>query len=96
MNASLSAPVADYDTRIEIWNTVAGNSSHSKLDDMNIDYGGNLLISTMRFTDVIADEEYKDVERTIDTFTYLQAIKGGYEKETYADYGLELLDKSYS
>lgn len=85
LRKSLSAPVAEYDTRIEIWNTVAGNSSHSKLDDMNIDYGGNLLISTMRFTDVIAGEDYKDVERTIDTFTYLQAIKGGYEKETYED-----------
>ncbi|MGN0180723.1 MAG: alpha/beta hydrolase [Monoglobaceae bacterium] len=85
LRKSLSAPVADYDTRIEIWNTVAGNSSHSKLDDMNIDYDGNLLISTMRFTDVIACEDYKDVERTIDTFTYLQAIKGGYEKETYED-----------
>lgn len=85
LNASLSDPVADYDTRIEIWNTVAGNSSSSKLEDMNIDYGGNLLISTMHFTDVIADEDYKDVERTIDTFTYLQAIKGGYEKETYED-----------
>lgn len=85
LNASLSDPVADYDTRIEIWNTVTGNSSRSKLDDMNIDYGGNLLISTMRFTDVIADEEYRDVERTIDTFTYLQAIKGGYEKGTYED-----------
>lgn len=85
LNASLSAPVADYDARIEIWNTAAGNSSRSKLDDMNIDYGGNLLISTMRFTDVIAGEGYKDVERTIDTFTYLQAIKGGYEKETYED-----------
>lgn len=85
LNASLSAPVADYDTRIEIWNTVAGNSSRSKLDNMNIDYGGNLLISTMRFTDVIADKDYQNAERTIDTFTYLQAIKGGYEKETYED-----------
>lgn len=85
LRKSLSAPVADYDTRIEIWNTVAGNSSHSKLDNMNIDYDGNLLISTMRFADVIAGEDYKDVERTIDTFTYLQAIKGGYEKETYED-----------
>ena len=85
LNASLSNPLADYDKRIEIWNTVAGNSSHSKLDDMNIDYDGNLLISTMRFTDVIAGEDYKDVERVIDTFTYLQAIKGGYEKETYED-----------
>lgn len=85
LHKSLSASVADYDARIEIWNTVAGNSSHSKLDDMNIDYGGNLLISTMRFTDVIAGEDYKDVERAIDTFTYLQAIKGGYEKETYED-----------
>lgn len=85
LNASLSDSVADYDTRIEILNAVAGNSSHSKLDDMNIDYGGNLLISTMRFTDVIAGGDYKDVERTIDTFTYLQAIKGGYEKETYED-----------
>lgn len=35
LRKSLSAPVADYDTRIEIWNTVAGNSSHSKLDNMN-------------------------------------------------------------
>ena len=85
LRKSLSAPVADYDTRIEIWNTVAGNSSHSKLDDMNIDYDGNLLISTIRFTDVIAGEGYKNVERAIDTFTYLQAIKGGYEKETYED-----------
>lgn len=81
-----NGPVADYDKRIEIWNSVAGNSSRSKLDDMNIDYKKNSLgWETLRFIDAIVGTEYKDQEQTIDTFTYLYEIRGGHEKETYED-----------
>lgn len=74
-----------YDKRIYIWNTVAGNSQKSKLDDMNIDYNSDLFLSTLNFTAAIANKDYKDVEQIVDTFTYLYEIKSGYEKETYED-----------
>ena len=81
-----NGPVADYDKRIEIWDTVPGNSSHSKLEDMNIDYDKSSLgLQTLKFIDAIVGTEYKDAENTIDTFTYLYEIKGGHEKETYED-----------
>ncbi len=81
-----SGKVEDYDTRIEIWETVAGNSDRSKLDDMNIDYGNkNTLFATITFADKIVNSHYEDAEREIDTFTYLYEIKGGYENETYTD-----------
>lgn len=80
-----SGEVSDYDSRIEIWNNAAGNSDSSKLTDMNIDYNGNTLFSTIAFTSAIVNEEYADVERTVDTFTYLYEIKGGYESEEYDD-----------
>lgn len=81
-----NGPVDDYDTRIEIWNIVPGNSSRSKLDDMNINYKKKSLgWQTLRFIDAIVGDEYKDEEQTIDTFTYLYEIKGGHEKETYED-----------
>lgn len=77
--------VADYDRRINIWKTVAGNIPKSKLDDMNIDYKSNRLIATLKFTNAIVNKKYKDVEKTIDTFTYFYEIKGGFEKTTYED-----------
>lgn len=80
-----SGEVADYDTRIEIWDTVAGNSNRSKLEDMNIDYNGNLFFSTIAFADAIVGDQYIDAERKIDSFTYFYEIKSGYEKETYED-----------
>ena len=40
---SSNGPVEDYDKRVEIWNTVAGNCSRSKLDDMNINYNRKSL-----------------------------------------------------
>ncbi len=80
-----SGGVADYDTRIVIWENAAGNSSHSKLDDMNIDYNGNKVLSTIQFGTKIVNSDYKDVERAVDTFTYLYEIKGGFEEETYED-----------
>lgn len=80
-----SGEVADYDTRIEIWDTVAGNSNRSKLDDMNIDYNSNSLLSIIAFANAIVGDSYKDNERIIDTFTYNYEITGGYEKETYED-----------
>lgn len=77
--------ISDYDNKINIWNTVAGNSGTSKLDDMNIDYNGNLFLSTINFTGSIASKDYRDVEQIVDTFTYLYEIKSGYERETYED-----------
>lgn len=81
-----SGQAADYETRVDIWNTVPGNSSRSKLDDMNIDYGKkNTLFATLKFAGAIVGSKYSDEESVIDTFTYLYEIKGGYEKEAYED-----------
>lgn len=78
--------VADYDKRIEIWDTVAGNSNKSKLDDMAISsQNANFIVSTFQFLEGIVGEEYQDNEQKIDTFTYLFEIKQGFEKETYED-----------
>lgn len=78
--------VADFDTRIEIWDNVAGNSSRSKLDDMNINQGNsNLMFATLQFAQAIVNTDYKDEEQMIDTFTYLYEIERGFEKETYED-----------
>lgn len=80
-----SGGVADYDTRIVIWENAAGSSSRSKLDDMNINHNGNKALSTILFGTKIVNSNYQDVERTVDTFTYLYEIKGRFEKETYED-----------
>lgn len=78
--------VADYDRRVEIWDQPAGNSSQSKLDDMNIkSKNGNLMLATVSFVRAIVNTDYEDAEQTVDTFTYLYEIKNGYEKETYED-----------
>lgn len=61
--------VADYDKRVNIWNTVAGNSTESKLDNMNINFKKNNLIATFNFSKGLANSEYKDEERAIDTYT---------------------------
>lgn len=81
-----SNPVADYDQRVNIWKTVAGNSTRSKLDEMNIDFSqNNMALASLAFAKAIVNEAYADEESTIDTFTYLKEIKSGYEKETYED-----------
>lgn len=77
--------VADYEKRIEIWNTPAGNSEKSKLDDMNIKYTANPLLSTISFATAIVSDKYKDIERTVDTFTYHYEVACGYESEKYDD-----------
>ncbi|MBP3255587.1 MAG: alpha/beta hydrolase [Clostridia bacterium] len=79
--------VVDYDRKANIWgNTVAGNSSKSKLDEMNIDYNQtNLLLSAYDFSRGMVNKEYEDAEQVMDTYTYLYEIKNGYEKETYED-----------
>lgn len=85
-NNGKGVPVADYDKRIEIWgDTVAGNSTKSKLDDMNIKKR-NLMIATIGFVMGIRGEKYNEkAEQIIDSFTYAHEIQGGYEKETYED-----------
>ena len=80
-----SAPVADYDKRVEIWTAVPGSSAEKKLDHMNVRENRNVFLSQLPFAIAIVNTQYKDVERTIDTFTYLYEMKGGYEKETYED-----------
>lgn len=78
--------IVDYGKRIEIWDTVAGNSKKSKLDDMDIKSpNANFMLSTFQFVQGIVGEEYQDNEQKIDTFTYLFEIKQGFEKETYED-----------
>ena len=77
--------VADYATRVIIWENAAGNSKRSKLDDMNIFDHGNKLLSTVSFASAIVNREYADVERTVDTFTYLYEIDGGFEAISYED-----------
>lgn len=78
--------VADYENRIEIWNEVAGNSTESKLDKMNIkSKNTNFMLSTFKFLNGIVGEKYQDAEQDIDTFTYLFEIKQGFEKETFED-----------
>lgn len=79
-------PVADYNRRIEIWGTeVAGNSTDSKLSDMNINWDEDLLLETIPFLEAIVGTEYIDQEETIDTYTYLYEIQRGHEKTTYED-----------
>ncbi|MBM7636969.1 alpha/beta hydrolase [Streptococcus saliviloxodontae] len=78
--------VADYDKRIGIWDSVAGNSKKSKLDDMAIKSpNANFILSTFQFLQGIVGKDYQDNEEKIDTFTYLFEIKQGFEKETYED-----------
>lgn len=79
-------PVADYNRRIEIWGTeVAGNSTESKLQHMNINQDEGLLLETIPFLEAIVGTEYVDQEETIDTYTYLYEIQRGHEKTTYED-----------
>ncbi len=88
MSASMgagSAPVADYDKRIEIWNHVPGSSNEKKLDHMNVNENRSALLSQLLFAGAIVNTKYRDEERTIDTFTYQYEVKGGYEEETYED-----------
>ena len=66
----VNSEVADYETRIEIWNTVAGNRSQSKLEVMHIDSKQtNILQATINFANAIVGTEYEDAEMLVDTFT---------------------------
>lgn len=80
-----NAEVADYDRRVEIWEHPAGYSTERKIDHMNAKANGNVFLQQILFASAIVGEDYKDAERTIDSFTYLYEVKGGYEKETYED-----------
>lgn len=80
-----NADVADFDRRVEIWEHPAGYSTERKIDHMNAKEKGNVFLQQILFASAIVGEDYQDVERTIDSFTYLYEVKGGYEKETYED-----------
>lgn len=84
-NNESEIPVADIERKVNIWNTVPGNTSKSKLDDMNIDYNSNLSEANSNALASITNLEYQDIEKQLDTYTYLAEIQSGYEKETYED-----------
>ena len=80
------APVDGYDRRLEIWGEqVPGNRPESKRADMNVGRGGNLFLYRLKFFADLTGERFRDVERTMDTFTWLYEIQGGYELPTYED-----------
>lgn len=79
-----SFSVADYEKRVEIWDDPAGNSSRSKLEDMNIDYR-NVMKHVFSFAGLMVGENYIDVEQVSDSFTYFYEIQTGFEKKTYED-----------
>lgn len=70
---------------INIWEYPYGYSTKSKLENMNIDYDANYLDSNIRYSREITNDEFTDISRLADTFTYLHEIKRGYELETYED-----------
>ena len=76
---------AVYSGHIEIWNVPAGYSKEKKLDRMNVKTDRNAFMSQIEFISAIVNDEYKDEEVAIDTFTYLYEIKAGYESELFDD-----------
>lgn len=78
-----SNKVADYDKRIIIWERPVGYSKNSKVKDMKLDRTS--IVPSFSFSSSIVGEKYKDVEETIDTFTYHTEIKNGYESDRYDD-----------
>lgn len=77
--------VKNIENRINIWEKPCGYNSKSKLEDMNIDCEANRFDVTVRYAKKINNEQFEDISRLGDTFTYLHEIKGGYELETYQD-----------
>jgi len=77
--------VEDFDKKIDIWENAYGNSVKSKLEDMHIEEGITRFDATVSYARAIIGEEYKNIQKLADTFTYLHEIQGGYEKETYQD-----------
>ena len=77
--------VTDFSKKINIWDKAAGNSDKSKLDDMNIDFDSSYFKSNGDLTGSIANTDFVDVEKKLDTYTYFHEIKNGHEKETYED-----------
>src|SRR3712207_941434 len=79
----LSAKPADYSKRLIIWEKPVGYSKKSKLDSMKID---RITVKpSFSFSNTIVGEKYKDVEEAVDTFTYHNEIKPGYESGSFDD-----------
>lgn len=79
--------ISDVSTKIDIWgDTIPLNNTNSKLEVMNYNPKAHQFGATLKFTGAImASDEFKDVEKEIDTMTFVNPIKGGYEKETFED-----------
>src|SRR3712207_8077402 len=66
-----------------IWEKPVGYSKKSKLDSMKID---RITVKpSFSFSNTIVGEKYKDVEEAVDTFTYYNEIKPGYESDSFDD-----------
>lgn len=80
-----SVKVHNYENKIDIWVNPYGYSTKSKLDDMNIDFDANRFDVTVGYAREIVNEQFEDISRLADTFTYMHEIKGGYESQNYND-----------
>ncbi len=74
---------------IPIWgDVIPGNSSRSKLDDMQIDYDADYQKNQVKFALLISHYTTKlhfSRQKSIDTTTWLNCLKPGLFEETYTD-----------
>lgn len=75
---------ADFEKRINIWNTVPGNSGRLKSEDMEIVPWEDKAF-VVDFKSGIIGSEYRDEKKVLDTHTYRSVICGGFAPETYTD-----------
>lgn len=54
----------EYEKRIELWNTAAGNSAGQKTGHMDIDENADIFPSAFAFTHGVVGKEYSDAGRT--------------------------------
>ena len=82
--AESAPPLPETGAILPIWGVPAGSRPDSKLDEMNIDYNKDSFEPDGGFRAIIGDD-YRDVERELDTVTWQREIRPGYEKETFDD-----------
>lgn len=71
---------------LNIWgNVIPGNSTESKLNDMEIKGTPNVVLQTLRFIMALSGKHYKDKNAVMDTFTYVSCIRRNHAKTTYED-----------
>lgn len=83
---AIKAPkIHDYDNKIDIWENPDYFSNKSKLDHMDIDYEANRFDVTVNYSKKIIGQEFDDISKLADTFTYQYEIKAGYVSDNFDD-----------